>query len=713
MPEVLENFWEDFSNGELMATVSEIQGILKLVGGAGFESELKRRLDSARRSFLNVGNVIAGAGIGFFFNNLNRAANQAQNAALALRSVAQFKGIQGADQAVKQLEAVRLGLIQDFEAAEALKNLLARGYNLDQALSTLDRLSNAAAFNRVSHLSLAEAVKTATEGLKNENSILVDNAGVTKNISVIHKEYADSIGKTVAQLTLQEKIQAEVVGIGRETAAQMGDLAKLSNTAAGAQARFTAQLTLLRAQFGQILQQFAAPLISFFSSVLKFLTDGTPALRNFVAASGGVLIFFKLLGPAISALLPALGPVGWLALGLSVLTSLFFAFQSGAKESTTEVNAFNEALQRLTLTQAETKLQQLKDAAAALQTEIGLKKFRGGFFADTEQQQRELNRIKEQISELEKFIERKRAERLEADKGAAEDTFDLQLKIKEFEFETGKITTEHYLQFLRQRLGGLKQYEDDWFRISKRIYDLEKDLQEKSLKETEQWKKMRQSILEQAGTDSENLWNRLLRAQDDFEEAQDERNRSLQDKWRTISDFIAASVENLFGGIFGAVQRGENMLKAILKSILITTLEFIKQFFVLAKIKALLEGIINPLNILKNLAPLAIALGLITAAQGAIASFGEGAIVRKPTLAMVGERGEAEAVIPLSKIGQVMDSLALAGRGNGGSGGTFVANFNSPLQDRRLARQYMEKVIKPGVRRELKRSGRVTNRKIF
>lgn len=34
---------------------------------------------------------------------------------------------------------------------------------------------------------------SATEGLKNENSILVDNAGVTKNVAKMREEYAKKI----------------------------------------------------------------------------------------------------------------------------------------------------------------------------------------------------------------------------------------------------------------------------------------------------------------------------------------------------------------------------------------------------------------------------------------------------------------------------------------------------------------------------------------
>ena len=36
-----------------------------------------------------------------------------------------------------------------------------------------------------------------------------DNAGVTKNVSVMHKEYANAIGTTVDKLTHAQNVEAE------------------------------------------------------------------------------------------------------------------------------------------------------------------------------------------------------------------------------------------------------------------------------------------------------------------------------------------------------------------------------------------------------------------------------------------------------------------------------------------------------------------------
>jgi lambda family phage tail tape measure protein len=170
-----------------------------------------------------------------------------------LAAVARYSGVQIGDamQAAGKLSAD--GLMQAADASKALQNLLARGFSLDEAVQMLERLKDAAAFNRVAHLSMSEAVVTATEGIKNENSILVDNAGVTKNVSVMWKEYADQLGKGVNQLTQAEKRQAEFNGILRETEAQAGNAKLAAEGLTGAKARLTSQVKTLAAAFGETL----------------------------------------------------------------------------------------------------------------------------------------------------------------------------------------------------------------------------------------------------------------------------------------------------------------------------------------------------------------------------------------------------------------------------------------------------------------------------
>ena len=70
------------------------------------------------------------------------------------------------------------------------------------------RFKDSAAFGRQGALSMGEAIEGATQGIKNQNSIMVDNVGVTKNLSIMRDEYAKSIGKKTSDLTDAEKAEA-------------------------------------------------------------------------------------------------------------------------------------------------------------------------------------------------------------------------------------------------------------------------------------------------------------------------------------------------------------------------------------------------------------------------------------------------------------------------------------------------------------------------
>ena len=165
-----------------------------------------------------------------------KAMNRYQAALIGVNSVAKGQGISSA-QMTQALDTVTDAFMDVASASTAFKNLLSRGYNIEQATNAIVQLKDAAAFGRQASLGLAQAVVTATEGLKNENSILVDNAGVTKNVSVMWREYAASIGTSVDKMTQAQKIEAEVIGLRHETRFQVGDLAKLQGTLAGRKVR--------------------------------------------------------------------------------------------------------------------------------------------------------------------------------------------------------------------------------------------------------------------------------------------------------------------------------------------------------------------------------------------------------------------------------------------------------------------------------------------
>lgn len=186
-------------------------------------------------------------------------------------------------EAQKYIESyVSDGLVPLNNTVTAYKNLIASGYTEKETQQLMERLKDASAFGRQSHLTMGEAVQTATEGIKNQNSTLVDNAGVTKNLSVMYTEYAKSIGKTVANLTDEEKRQATVNGIMKETQFQVGDATKATETFSGKVARLSATFTNLKTTVGNVfipilniifpvLQRILEALTSFFNKVSEIM----------------------------------------------------------------------------------------------------------------------------------------------------------------------------------------------------------------------------------------------------------------------------------------------------------------------------------------------------------------------------------------------------------------------------------------------------------
>lgn len=244
-----------------------------------------------------------------------------ENALLGLGSVAINTGNDLSFITKEAKELSSDGLIPLADVSESLKNLLATGLSGEEAVKTFKNLRQAAAFNRQGQLSLGEAIRGASEGLKNDLSIKVDNAGITKNLSILNKEYAESIGKTVGNLTKAEKVQAKVVGIAKEAALFQGDYNSLLQTFQGAQSKSTGEWRFLLAEIGDFITKspivvaFIQDQAKTFKRLKNFLIDNRDAIQQFV--NKGLKFFIGLTPLAIEAaqvLTKAVGVLGRIAL---------------------------------------------------------------------------------------------------------------------------------------------------------------------------------------------------------------------------------------------------------------------------------------------------------------------------------------------------------------------------------------------------------------
>jgi len=289
------------------------------------------------------------------------AFNEYRSALSGLQSVASGTGNSMATLTKMSDELTKDGLMTVSQVSAATKNLLLYGYTADQAADILERLKDSAAYNRQAHYSLGEAVKVTTEGIRMENSVLSDAAGVQKNIAKMYEEYAKSLGKSSDSLTQAEKAQAVYNGIMAETEIVAGNAARYSQEFAGQQAELEASTLRLKIAYGDATSGGLGPFVSMLSSGASALADfiennrvlvsvmstlltlgistvtmlglKTAALKLLSWAATGSAASFTTLGTAIKGVWTSLGPLGWAVLGISALVTIISAVGSAAAES--------------------------------------------------------------------------------------------------------------------------------------------------------------------------------------------------------------------------------------------------------------------------------------------------------------------------------------------------------------------------------------------
>lgn len=222
-----------------------------------------------------------------------KSANKYQAATMGLNSVATAFGqdAQKSKQAAQDLASD--GLMTVTEAAGGLKNLLASGYGLDQAIVIMKRFKDTAAFGRQASLGFGESIVSATEGIKNGNSILVDNAGVTKNLSVILEEAGYSAQDLMKATSDAGVRQAIFKGILKESNPMVGDAAKLAGSAAGQQAKMAAQTEVLKQRIGESLQPALVSFLTAVTPIIEKVADWVkqnPELAGGIVIAGGALV---------------------------------------------------------------------------------------------------------------------------------------------------------------------------------------------------------------------------------------------------------------------------------------------------------------------------------------------------------------------------------------------------------------------------------------
>ncbi|WP_342439343.1 hypothetical protein NSS79_10730 [Paenibacillus sp. FSL L8-0436] len=338
------------------------------------EGDTRRGADGFRDMGSAIAGLAAGAGLSKLVNEMQRAVDAAtklHSAFAGLNAVAKGFGVQTKDANAAVQDLASRGFLSLTEAAQAYKTALSTGLSLDESTKLITSLADSAAYGRQSFYTMGGAIQASLDGIKNGNSVLADAVGVTKNLSVMQKEYAASIGTTVGKLTDAQKIQAAYNGFIREGVYYVGNADQAMQGIIGSQARFTQatnQATVAMGEaFTPVVQKALETLTPLIIELAEFTSANKELVSGLATGTAGVLGFIVILTSLSTALkvIPMLftaikaaaaglglatGPLGIALLAVGALATAFGALTAAKakdKAATEEMLAAQKELNEL------------------------------------------------------------------------------------------------------------------------------------------------------------------------------------------------------------------------------------------------------------------------------------------------------------------------------------------------------------------------------
>ncbi len=326
---------------------------------------------------------------------------------------------------------------------------------------------------------------------------------------------------------------------------------------------------------------------------------------------------------------------------------------------------------------------------------------------------------------------------IDLEKEADSKRLDDSLSLKEKEYRRNKITLSEYIQYLKERRDAYVKNSDAYIRINDRVEELQKqsaanhaaflkaqqDLDynqgRTSLDTYLQILQERLDKTEKFSSEYTQIWSRMsaLIAQKTKADAD-----KLKADWRSAAAAMKTTGENIGSIIADKLTSGADKWKEVGKQMLLGLVDILEAKLVAAEVSALIDSIVNWATFAKNAPLIAAAHTGMAALRGAIMAMAEGGVVTQPTLAIIGERKVAgsympEVVAPQDKFEDFAKKLMMDVTGSPSTGSGFgsgdvkvIQNFNTPLQDKRMARKLTDEVYIPEVRRNMKRQGRFINK---
>ena len=206
------------------------------------------------------------------------------------------------------------------------------------------------------------------------------------------------------------------------------------------------------------------------------------------------------------------------------------------------------------------------------------------------------------------------------------------------------------------------------------LFELPSDVRAKEDKRKGYFEKQAKDLLEQSNKSGFGAMVQGMAKKDQSKiDGEDAEKKRIDDLTKSYNDFaysISNNVTNALMGMYEAIQSGQSPLEAIGDMFA----NIAKQIAAAVLQAIIFQALLEAFPALKGAFT---AMGAASSGKGlgGLLGLASGGIATGPTLAMIGEGSESEAVLPLSKLGNIMQNSFNAGSMNGnsmGQNGQFV-----------------------------------------
>jgi len=488
-------------------TAGEIRYLLSL-DPKNFQSTIQKVLvdeqqkrKSIERPFVlsaNVKGVIEGLGkIGLAFNglqqiyrtfagtaqSLNQSFLEEDKAVRKLEGAAKLTGT-----ALSQLQEISSNIKVSFELTTSqANNFVVAANKLAQAAGEQERTEEL--LRRLFDLAAGQGLNATEALLRFEQAIKGIDEGTEalfsgKNPIDLYREFGDEIGVSATKMTDMQKKQAILNAVMRDGAKLQGSYTEFLKSAAGQQQLAAARAEQLRAQLGGLLNEVYIPLLQLVTPLVEAFTELDEGTRQAAFGMGIFLVATVKLQQAFVALRRIIGlssgPLGIIIL-LAVEAAAAFALYTTANEDASEATdkltesnkdlaeSFQKALNAAAAFFTSKSTEEViaardranKRIKAANDELVDIEKKTAEELTDIDRQRAaelrtKINEETRFTAALEQILKDRQARQQNALSGLTDKEIDELDKLREFQFQTNRISLAQYVSYLEQRQAVLK-----------------------------------------------------------------------------------------------------------------------------------------------------------------------------------------------------------------------------------------------------------------